>query len=504
MTQDDGQERREPDRSPEPGADGPAAAGAAPSSWAVPGGGAPEPPPSGWAAPGAGPGHDQGHGYGQQGHTQGQGYPQEHGYGQPGYGQQGPAPGQGQGPYPGQGPGPAFAPPSGYAPPGPGGPGGYAPPGHGPHPGYGPPGYGAAPPGYGQPAAPRPGIVALRPLTLGDIFNGAFGYIRNNPKATLGMTTVIVALVSLLPAVGAGSLISDYTAWLEEPPIPAGEDDGVFPMSPFTLATQFGGSILSFVGSAVLTGLLAAVVGLAVLGRKLTAAEAWAAAKPRLGAVLGVAVLLFLLGTASVALLVGVIVGAIALAVALTIWIGVVAGILGLVAWAAANVWIYVRTSMAMPVTVLERIGPGSALARSWRLTRRGWWRVFGILLLASFLGNAVASVLSGPFSILGGVADVFIESRAVADTAYAAAVFLGSVIAGTVTTPFITGVTTLLYVDLRMRREGLDLRLQAAAQSGAHAGPEIYLPGPPAPAGPPPGYPQQAGPGGPVPGAPA
>ncbi|MFC3994919.1 hypothetical protein ACFOVU_03275 [Nocardiopsis sediminis] len=501
MTQDDGQARRDPDRSPEPepGAGGDPAPGPAPSSWAAPGGGAPEPPASspGWVAPGGaagGPGHDQGQGYGPG----------------PDFGQQGYPPAEGQAPA--QGTGPAFAPPlppPGYAPPGAGGPAGYAPPGHGPHPGYGQygqPPYGA-PPGYGPPAAPRPGIVALRPLALGDIFNGAFGYIRNNPKVTLGMTAIIVALASLLPAIGAGSFISDYTVWLEESPL----DEVDFPMSPFTLVAQFGGAILSFVGTAVLTGLLAAVVGLAVLGRRLSAGEAWAAVRPRLGAVLGVALLLLLLGVASFALLFGVVAGAVGLGVAgVDIWICIVAGLLGVLAWAAVNVWIYVRTSLAMPVTVLERVGPGGSLARSWRLTRRGWWRVFGILLLSSFLGNMVASVLSGPFSVIAAVAGV-VENRFVADTIYAAAIFLGSMVAGTITNPFVTGVTTLLYVDLRMRREGLDLRLQAAAQSGADAGPEIYLPEPPAPAGPPPGpgYPQQAGypqppgPAGAVPGAP-
>ena len=38
--------------------------------------------------------------------------------------------------------------------------------------------------------------------------------------------------------------------------------------------------------------------------------------------------------------------------------------------------------------------------------------------------------------------------------------------------------MNTLLYIDLRMRREGLDLHLHQIAQRGQAVGPEVYLPG--------------------------
>ena len=43
----------------------------------------------------------------------------------------------------------------------------------------------------------------------------------------------------------------------------------------------------------------------------------------------------------------------------------------------------------------------------------------------------------------------------------------VGSIIAGAITQPISAGVTVLLYVDLRMRREGLDLALQTATSDG-------------------------------------
>src|SRR5699024_12316389 len=84
-----------------------------------------------------------------------------------------------------------------------------APQGHNPHgapqqghttPGFAPPGGSSAfqpsPPGaHGGGPVPgcappprRPGVVPLRPMTLGDILNGAFGLIRHNPRTTIGLS----------------------------------------------------------------------------------------------------------------------------------------------------------------------------------------------------------------------------------------------------------------------------------------------------------------------------
>ncbi|HEV7851058.1 MAG TPA: hypothetical protein VGP27_06795, partial [Mycobacterium sp.] len=91
-------------------------------------------------------------------------------------------------------------PPPGYQPYPPPGYQGYPPPGYPGYPGYPPPGYRA--PGYGgapyAPPAIKPGVIPLRPLSLTDIFNGAFSYIRTNPKATLGLTTIVVVIAQLI------------------------------------------------------------------------------------------------------------------------------------------------------------------------------------------------------------------------------------------------------------------------------------------------------------------
>ncbi|MDT0301607.1 hypothetical protein [Streptomonospora wellingtoniae] len=382
----------------------------------------------------------------------------------------------------------------------PGGSGG-APPGYGQG-GQAPPGHGTAPPpGLGRPWAPRPGVVALRPMNLGDVFNGAFGYIRQNPKATLGLALIVTAVFSIVTSIGVGGYLSDYGTimqeTLEDPYGPTANDP--MPFELWSIAAMYGGALLGYVGQILLTGLLAAVVGLAVLGRRLSMREALQVARGRMPTLFGVALLLVLLSLLWTALVVGLVVGAVLLGAAVHPAAGVAVGVLGMPALFVLAVWVYVRTSLAMPVAVLERVGPATALARSWRVTNRSWWRVFGILLLAQLLVGFVVNLLSTPFTGVAAVLSFLAPDAAWVPVAATALAYIGTVLAGALGTPFIIGVTTLLYVDLRMRREGLDLRLQAAAQSGEQVDADVYVPDEAAPGAPALAHPRPGAYGGPV-----
>lgn len=422
----------------------------------------------GGQAPGYGqqPGHDQygqpaygqQPGHGQYGHGQ-QSQWQQSGYGQPGYGQ----PGYGQSPYGGQ-------------------------PGYG-QPGYGAPaGYGQQPP-YGQPRAPKPGVVALRPMTLGDVYNGAFSLIRNNPKTTVGLTLVVMAIASIISSIGASGYLSDYGAFIDQVMSdPASVDpDDPFPFSGWSLAAMYGGGLLTQAGVILVTGLLTAVVGMAALGHKLSPAQAWAAVRDRIWSVVGLALLQLLIffGLSMVVATVGFVALFLGVFLAVSgsegvgITVIIASLVLGFGGGIALAAWIYIRIYFAMPVVVLERLGAGAALARSWRLTQGRWWRTFGIALLAFILMAFVSSLLSTPFGLLSAVFVLISPGAAWTAIASGAVVYVGSVVASAITTPFTVGVNTLLYVDARMRSEGLDLKLHQAAQAGYEAGPEIYLPEP-------------------------
>ncbi|WP_407667701.1 glycerophosphoryl diester phosphodiesterase membrane domain-containing protein [Mycolicibacterium arseniciresistens] len=374
------------------------------------------------------------------------------GYQQPGYQQPGyPPPG-----YPPPGYAPPNHPPPGYAPPGyP--PPGYATPGY-PPPGYAPPGYGP-PPGYpyGGPAqALQPGVIPLRPLTLSDIFNGAVAYIRRNPKATLGLTTIVVVISQLValvlqigPLAASGGLLSTVQ----------GEPTTFGDVVALTGSSLVGG-VTTMLASIVLSGMLTVVIGRAVFGAGITIGEAWERLRHRLLALIG-----FTLLEIAAFLVAAVVIGiVIALAVSAG---GAVAGFLvgaPLVLLAVAGL-VYAATVLifAPPLIVLERLPVFTAIARSYDLVKKDFWRVLGIWLLATIVTALVAGAVSVPFSLIGQVLTTTADSSSSAILGLVL-VSIGSVFGQILTAPFAAGVTVLLYTDRRIRGEAFDLVLQTGA----------------------------------------
>jgi hypothetical protein len=410
-----------------------------PQDWSAPGAQQPGPPYPPQGTPPPPPGGYQQPGYEQPGYPQA-GYPPP-GYQQPGYQQ------------------PGYQQP-GYPPPGYQQPGyqqsGYPPPGY-QHPGT--PGMPPGPPWGGAPAAPKPGVIPLRPLGVGEILDGAISYIRANPVATLGLAAIVITISQLiqLPVVilAMDQLrgITDEVA-LEEMMTAVGA----------STTTSLLAAFVSFIATTVLSGMLIAVLSQAVLGRKMSIGEAWAAVRGRIPGLLGLTLLTALL------LILVMIVGSIPLVISAVTESGAVAvvGVLFLLASIGVMAWLGVSWSLAAPAYVLEGIPVTEALRRSFRLVRTQWWRVFGILLLGGIIAALLSLILELPFSFaadaVGGSpdpADPFGGTTMVGIVVAS----IGTIIAGTVTAPFSAGISGLLYFDQRIRREALDIELARAAQ---------------------------------------
>jgi hypothetical protein len=402
------------------------------------------PPAGGYSAPGHSP--ETGPGAGQPG-------PGQPAAGQPGYGQPGQQVPSGW---------PEYGPP-GYGPPGQAG---YGQPGQ---PGYGQPGYGPPPPGqgprYGQ-AAPKPGVIPLRPLGLGEILDGAFSSIRRNPKATLGLAAIVMTVSAVISTTLSLTLLN-LSGGLNFPqpgqqltPDQAAHLVGrIFAAVVPALAVSV---LLTIIVQAVLAGLLAHVIAQGISGQQVSAAEAWRATRPRVGRLL-LATLLVLLVSFGPLLVVGLLI-LIAFAAGAPAAVYAAVGSLGGLAAIVLLIWFSVRLSLVTPVVVLEGAGPGRALARSWQLVRRSFWRVFGILLLAALIVAIAGGILQIPFTVIGAVLASH-GGISIGGTIIGA---IGAIAAGAVTRPITAGVTVLLYVDMRMRKEGLDLALRSATGTGA------------------------------------
>ena len=145
---------------------------------------------------------------------------------------------------------------------------------------------------------------------------------------------------------------------------------------------------------------------------------------------------------------------------------------LGTLALVVPGIWLFVAYSVAVPALLLERIGPIRALRRSFRLVRGRWWPTAGVLLIGYLLIGILGALVTGVIML---VPTVVAEDNTLAGA-------LGAVVGGTVgsvlTTPYSAAVVALLYFDLRVRKEGLDLQLIAEGADVARD-PDAPLPPP-------------------------
>jgi glycerophosphoryl diester phosphodiesterase family protein len=348
-------------------------------------------------------------------------------------------------------------PPPGYQPYPPPGYQGYPPPGYSgyPPPGYPPSGYGALPP---MPPAIKPGVIPLRPLTLTDILNGAFSYIRTNPKATLGLTTVVVVIAQLI---GLVLQIGPLAAMGELEVLRGDEASTAAALT--SSASGLASAVTTLLSGIVLSGMLTVIIGRAVFGASITIGDAWQRVRGRFLPLIGYS-LLWLLAVAIPVIVVVVVIAAVASASGVAAFIVAIPlgfGVLALL------VYLWTVLSFAAPLIVLERLGVFRAIKRSIKLVKRDFWRVLGIRLLATLVAGVVAAAVSIPFSFGGQLLLLSAESTTTIVIALVL-VAIGGAVGQIITAPFSAGAVVLLYTDRRMRAEAFDLVLQTGAAYAA------------------------------------
>jgi hypothetical protein len=321
--------------------------------------------------------------------------------------------------------------------------------------------------GWGAPRPPevRPGVVPLRPLGLGELLDGAVSVVRRYPRPCLGLSAAIAIFSTVLNIILVLTALSPL-ADLDTERLANGDTDQLDGAVGAAALGGGAGAIVSLLATLVLTGVLTAVVGRAVLGQPMTAGEAWRDVRPAIPRLIGTALLsalivwaTFSIGIAVAALLV-VAAGPAALLVGIPLGIGA----------AVAAVYLYVRLSLAPAAVILERAGVRASLRRSGVLVRRSWWRIFGILILTAIIAAFVSQVLQIPFLIFGAGSTGLgrLTDPDAGGTATLVLSYIGAGVAQTLVAPFTAGVRALLYVDRRMRAEGLDVALTAAAAQRA------------------------------------
>ena len=139
-------------------------------------------------------------------------------------------------------------------------------------------------------------------------------------------------------------------------------------------------------------------------------------------------------------------------AVSVMFWAAVMAGS---ALFVVPGVFLLVALSACLPVLMVEGVGPVSALSRSWVITSGRRWSVLGVLLVSSVV------------VVIAEVAGGFLLSTVLVPLQGDFGLWLASELAWLATQPFLGAVLGVMYLDLRVRKEGLDsgfLSLQLSA----------------------------------------
>jgi hypothetical protein len=133
--------------------------------------------------------------------------------------------------------------------------------------------------------------------------------------------------------------------------------------------------------------------------------------------------------------------------------LGALLAVLAAIALIPTLVFVYVRTAVAVPAIVLERASGWHGLQRSWSLTGGRFWPTFGRIAILWVIAVIISSVVAAIFELPGGA--LFPSNSFVFDqvASAVAAVFVG---------PITYIGVTLLYYDIRIRKEGFDIEMLA------------------------------------------
>ncbi len=323
---------------------------------------------------------------------------------------------------------------------------------------YGQPQYGAAPAGYAQTSL-QPGVVPLRPLGLGEIYDGAFRSIRHNPRVMFGLPALVVAVGSVLGFALAYFLTPYVSQFLIDflgiTDFSASEGDDLANMYATTIALTPSTMLVQFISTTLLTGLLTASVSRSVIGQRITAAAVWSGYGRRALLLIPYSIVLGLVEAVAVFLLLapGLFVSGSATALGISL-LGI-----GSIAATVLLFWLTIRTLLVPPALVLEGQGLWATVVRAWKLTRGSFWRLTGIYVLAAVIVGIVNQVITTPISIIGSL---FLMDGA--GLGYVLTLTLAAGLGLIISLAFLAPVVALQYIDLRIRREGLDIELARAA----------------------------------------
>jgi membrane-anchored glycerophosphoryl diester phosphodiesterase (GDPDase) len=314
----------------------------------------------------------------------------------------------------------------------------------------------------------------------------SFQVLRRNPRPTFGAALLLNALVVFL-STGISTVI--LFSGIDRASRANLADADTIVAGTFALvlvATLFAVGI-SVVAQALLQGIISVEVSRATLGEKLTLRQLIQVGRGRWWALIGWTALVGLAVGVAFAVLIALSLGFFIVGEPAAIAGGIVFLLLGGLGFIVLAAWLSTKLAFVPASIIIERLPLAGAVRRSWSLVRGAFWRIFGTLLLITFMVNVAASIVTTPVQFAATFALPLANPAGEVETDFTLFIVLNLVVVaitsvvGAIGAVLTTAATSLLYIDRRMRTEGLDLELQRHSElraSGA-AGDDPYLTAP-------------------------
>jgi hypothetical protein len=284
-------------------------------------------------------------------------------------------------------------------------------------------------------------IPNLRPLSFGEILDGAFTLYRRN--------FVTFAVTALIPAVIMAAVLAFMGVGLFQG-LASGDRPSMFGM--LMLFGLVGGLVFL-----AMWGALAREASQSYTGQPTSVGDGFSAglraALPLIGAgfVAGIA---FIVVIFAVGLVMGLVTAASA-----ALGSGILTLLVGIVmfcAMAAVYLGGIAVLFAVLPAIVVEHKGPVEAISRSFELARGALGRVVGLMLVAvliTYLPIMAVMLLTGTFTSFGNPDAMPSTGQLMTQQVLALGI-------GVLTNPFLVAVMVLLYYDRRVRTEALDVQI--------------------------------------------
>ncbi|MGC5169283.1 hypothetical protein ACLQ2Q_01385 [Microbacterium sp. DT81.1] len=330
--------------------------------------------------------------------------------------------------------------------------------------------------------ASRPGIIPLHPLSFGTILGRSFSALRQNPRVLLGFALVVQTVVYIVLILAVAGIA--FASFIRLDTLRPGSEDYETVMAGSVLITGLSGFVLGLTATAlsvIVQAVVVAEVAHAVLAERLTLRALWQRVKPVAWRLIGYTLLLTL-GLLVLFALVGAAIFALAFSVpAIAIGLTIVV----VLAAIPLTLWLSTKLALVPSVLVLEHTTIGGAVTRSWVLLRGRFWPALGVLVVIAVIMNVLAQIVGVPFSLLSSAVAAIIAPTGEPGPAAIAGIIFATALTQIVvllvqSIAIVVQATaaTLIYIDCRMRTEGLDLDLLSYIErrdAGATSLPDPY-----------------------------